>query len=219
MDKRQQNRHNKMTNWEKDRLNLEAIGVGTFDDFPPILFEWLNNNISDKFKANDTLAGHIKNEYFYKNPPNELVDYIVKKSQEHFKLKYYSDTISVLTANAPFVLKSLWVNLQKKYEFNPLHDHSGIFSFIIPLKIPYKLEDENKALPHNSERNPFTSRLVFVTTNNVGRIIDTPVNMDESFIGKCMIFPAELKHMVYPFFTSDDYRITVSGNIALKVNK
>ena len=204
-----------MTNWEKDRPALEEIGVGTFDDFPPKLFKWLKDNISDKIKANNYLAGHITNEYYYENYPNEIRDYIVDKSQSHAGLKSYADNINVLTKNVPYILKTMWVNLQKKYEFNPLHNHTGVFSFIIPLKIPYKLENEKKALSYNKNSQSYTSKLIFVSINNVGTIIDTPVNMDKSYIGKCMIFPAVLKHMVYPFFTSDDYRITVSGNIVL----
>ena len=206
-----------MTNWEKDRSALEEIGVGTFDDFPPKLFKWLKDNISKKFKANNYLAGHITNEYYYEKPPTEITDYIVGKSLSHRGLKSYADNINVLTKNVPYILKTMWVNLQKKYEFNPLHNHSGVFSFIIPLKIPYKLENEKKALPYNklSRSGSFTSKLTFVSINNVGDIIDTAVNMDKSYVGKCMIFPAVLKHMVYPFFTSDDYRITVSGNIVL----
>lgn len=204
-----------MTNWEKDRPALEEIGVGTFDDFPPKLFKWLKDNISDKIKANNYLAGHITNEYYYENYPNEIRDYIVDKSQSHAGLKSYADNINVLTKNVPYILKTMWVNLQKKYEFNPLHNHTGVFSFIIPLKIPYKLENEKKALSYNKNSQSYTSKLIFVSINNVGTIIDTPVNMDKSYIGKCMIFPAVLKHMVYPFFTSDDYRITVSGNLVL----
>ena len=206
-----------MTNWEKDRLNLEKIGVGTFDDFPPKLFKWLKDNISDKNKANNYLQGHIKDEYYYKNIPTEMVDYIIDKIHSHTGLKSYANNIRVLTKNVPYVLERLWVNMQKKYEFNPLHNHTGVFSFIIPLKIPYKLENEKNALPYNklSPSGSFTSKLTFISISNVGEIVDTPVNMDKSFIGKCMIFPAVLKHMVYPFFTSDDYRITVSGNIAL----
>jgi hypothetical protein len=204
-----------MTNWEKDRPALEEIGVGTFDDFPPKLFKWLKDNISDKIKANNYLAGHITNEYYYENYPNEIRDYIVDKSQSHAGLKSYADNINVLTKNVPYILKTMWVNLQKKYEFNPLHNHTGVFSFIIPLKIPYKLENEKKALSYNKNSQSYTSKLIFVSINNVGTIIDTPVSMDKSYIGKCMIFPAVLKHMVYPFFTSDDYRITVSGNLVL----
>ena len=70
-------------------------------------------------------------------------------------------------------------------------------------------------MSYNKNSQSYTSKLIFVSINNVGTIIDTPVNMDKSYIGKCMIFPAVLKHMVYPFFTSDDYRITVSGNLVL----
>ena len=31
-----------------------------------------------------------------------------------------------------------------------------------------------------------------------------------------LVFPAALQHAVYPFYTSDDYRISVSGNVRLK---
>ena len=30
---------------------------------------------------------------------------------------------------------------------------------------------------------------------------------------KIIMFPAGLNHVVYPFYTSDDYRITISGNV------
>ena len=33
------------------------------------------------------------------------------------------------------------------------------------------------------------------------------------FENKMLIFPANFKHEVYPFYTSDEERITVSGNI------
>jgi len=31
------------------------------------------------------------------------------------------------------------------------------------------------------------------------------------------MFPSQLIHAVYPFYTSDEYRISVSGNIKFKV--
>ena len=37
---------------------------------------------------------------------------------------------------------------------------------------------------------------------------------------KAFIFPAALQHSVYPFYGTDEYRITVSGNLAFtKVTK
>ena len=43
-----------------------------------------------------------------------------------------------------FELNNFWVNYQKQYEFNPLHDHSGIYSFVIFVKIPPADLDEIK---------------------------------------------------------------------------
>ena len=37
-------------------------------------------------------------------------------------------------------LNSLWVNFQKKHEFNPMHDHGGVYSFVIWMQIPTSYE-------------------------------------------------------------------------------
>ena len=42
--------------------------------------------------------------------------------------------------------------------------------------------------------------------------------VDKSFEGQMLMFPAPLQHIVYPFYTSDESRITVSGNIKLWVD-
>ena len=42
------------------------------------------------------------------------------------------------------------------------------------------------------------------------------IELDRNSAGKMVIFPATLKHSVYPFYTSDDYRISVSGNFTLR---
>ena len=40
-------------------------------------------------------------------------------------------------------MSALWINYQKKNEFNPPHDHDGKLSFVIYLKIPEELKKEN----------------------------------------------------------------------------
>ena len=45
-----------------------------------------------------------------------------------------------------------------------------------------------------------------------------PIVVDRSYEGVMLIFPAWLQHMVTPFYTSDDYRISISGNIKLVDN-
>ena len=60
------------------------------------------------------------------------------------------------------------------------------------------------------------SKLCFFGLDHFGKITDFSLSVDKSFENKMIIFPAELHHLVYPFYTSDDYRITVSGNIKLR---
>ena len=59
---------------------------------------------------------------------------------------------SLLGPKSQLVLNKFWVNYQYKTEFNPYHDHLGVYSFAIWLKIPYDLEDQKK-LSQYSEIN------------------------------------------------------------------
>jgi len=139
---------------------------------------------------NKTLVGHIKEEY-----------------------------------EMPGISKSLhtyfWVNYMKKHEFNPLHNHDGIYSFVIFVNIPYDLTEEENYFADvsikESKSEIQTSKFNFVNINPDGRIVSTIAQVDKSFEGKMFMFPASQFHIVYPFYTSDDYRITVSGNLKIKV--
>jgi len=206
-----------MTNFEKDKQMFDKIGVQVFEDLPSEHFDFLLKNISKQIPKNLSLAGHIKEEYDYMIWPENFEKWLIEKIFNNDVLMGYMKSVDVISEPLPFYLQSLWVNLQKKYEFNPIHDHGGIYSFIIPLQIPYKLEDEDVYFPKTSYKQSCTSRLCFVTTDPLGAITPNLVNMDKSYIGKVIVFPAKLQHMVYPFYTSDEHRITVSGNIAYKV--
>jgi hypothetical protein len=202
-----------MNNWEITRKHITNHGILPVDDVPSNVIDYLKNNITNK-KANENLAGHIKQEYHYENWPDYISKFILKNILHDYFYRYRSG-LNILSSDKPFYIKRLWVNLQKKYEFNPIHDHTGLFSFIIFLKIPYDLKDEDKIFP-NVNGKKSTSRLCFLVNNNFSDAIgvrDLLVDVDKSFEGKMLMFPSKLQHLVYPFYTSDDYRITVSGNV------
>jgi hypothetical protein len=112
-------------------------------------------------------------------------------------------------------LFNLWVNFQKKYEFNPMHVHDGLYSFVIWHKIPYKI-DEEKARLKMKEIDKRAGMFAFLFTGLDGKIHSEALPVDNSWEGKCALFPAKLNHLVYPFYTSDDYRISISGNLGFK---
>ena len=212
-----------MTNFENEKLRLESHNVSVFD-IPKDIFEkikgYVNNAKHEKNLVTNSLAGHIKEEYDLLNQKidKDVLDYLEDCTYigpfYHNVLK----NIDIMSGEGlPITLDSFWVNFQKKYEFNPMHNHSGIASFIIIVKIPYDLEEESKCYPDINPRLPsYTSKLAFLNYNRDGTAVSLPTAVDKSFEGKLLMFDSKKYHQVYPFYTSDDYRITISGNFKFK---
>lgn len=96
-----------------------------------------------------------------------------------------------------------WINFQTKGEFNPLHEHSGDISAIMFLDIPKEIAEENKEDHYQCMRS---GCLEFAYDNSCCAAI-TPKT------GMIFLFPAHLRHTVYPF-KSDVERITMSFNLS-----
>ena len=206
-----------MTTWNKLIDGFHKNGISTFDDVPTEMINWIKENgeasRKNKNTYNHNLIGHMKEEYQLNNIPSHVYDYIIKGA---FVEPFY-DTwkdMSLLTHNVPVTLSSLWINYQRKHEFNPIHDHGGFASFIIFINIPYDIENEEKYFSgFNKDSVIHTSKLSFYNTTHQGKLDSLIVPVDKSFEGKMIMFSAKHHHEVYPFYTSDDYRITVSGNL------
>lgn len=110
-------------------------------------------------------------------------------------------------------LQGLWLNLQKKYEFNPLHKHGGVYSFVIWHTIPYNLQDEIDLFKTKHSK---ASMFEFGYVDALGLQQFETIPVDKSFEGVICFFPAVLHHGVYPFFTSDERRVTIAGNLYFK---
>lgn len=205
-----------MSNFKKIQLELNSKGI-FLDTVPDDIFNIIDKEIKNKkIDERKNLAGHIQEEYKLVNVDEKVQEYILNLPGKCSFLQEYSNQIKILDNNLPYYLANMWVNYQKKYEFNPIHTHAGIFSFVIFNKIPYNLEDEFKVFPIVNQNISKTSCLEFVLSSNYSEITTYAVKVDKTFESKIVMFPAKLPHLVYPFYTSDDYRITVSGNISLK---
>tara|TARA_B100001996_G_scaffold291408_1_gene231599 strand:- start:319 stop:1002 length:684 start_codon:yes stop_codon:yes gene_type:complete len=110
-------------------------------------------------------------------------------------------------------LHDLWVNFQNKHEFNPLHDHAGIISFVIWMKIPTDYEDQYKIPIAKNSTAKSISNFAFAYTDILGHIQEYSIQMSSSQNAWMMLFPSSLKHQVYPFYQSDEQRVSISGNV------
>jgi len=168
-------------------------------------------------RANKFLVGNIKKEFeltkSHKHIELLLQDY-VQHYEDNFK---FMSKITVLSENRPLYLDKLWVNFQEKHEFNPVHDHTGVFSFVIWVKIPYNLKNETALSPGVDSAQPLAGHFSFYYTNTLGNLCHFSIPADETMENTLLIFPSKLNHSVYPFYSSEDFRISVSGNVAFQV--
>lgn len=178
-----------------------------------------NKSLSNDRIANKSLAGQIKQEYdLIDSKPyleNLILPYI-KGFDNTFK---YGKSVDVLTKNLPIKLHTAWVNFQEKYEHNPLHNHSGIYSFVIWKTIPYDIELEKNLHPGKNSEGCTAGIFEFVYSNTVGGIYTQRIEVSKKDENTLLVFPAKLFHQVYPFYTSNDIRVSISGNFAYDASK
>lgn len=210
-------------------FNFKNYGV-IFSRVPTDIFTVLKDEINDILKdldttaykkANKDLAGNIEKEFYLEKSKSLIEPIILDITSQYIKNFDFESKIPNLTNTPPgtrteYELGNLWVNFQKKYEFNPLHWHSGIFSFVIWVNIPYNIDNERSIGSSKNSYSPLASTFNFVYTDVLGDILTHTMSPEKMHEGGLVLFPAKLNHQVWPFYTSDDYRITVSGNVHLK---
>jgi hypothetical protein len=117
-------------------------------------------------------------------------------------------------------LHNVWINYQKKGEYNPLHHHSQDLVFVIWIKIPYNLEDEFNHPFCKKSNTKVASIFQFANISNPFSFnVQNSIFVDKSYEGKMIVFHSAMEHLVYPFFTSDEYRISMSGNLSISFDE
>ena len=178
----------------------------------------LAGNISNSFTIDD------KQNYFFENVLRHHINGYVDEYGKHPFVSHTPPT-KVITKNGREVymnkmimkLTAFWANYQYKNEFNPSHRHTGVYSFVIWLKIPYNWEEQNK-LPHLKDIKEIDKKpglFEFEYINILGHIKTFSYLLNSDYEGTMLFFPAALRHCVYPFYNTDEPRISISGNIAL----
>ena len=208
-----------------DHTDLPNVGL-TNGNIPPDIYQVLNQEIVDIHMASETgsldkngilrmnpsLAGQITKEYqITKSLP--LLNPFLEEMGRAYQ-KYWNYYPKENPNNNNLTVESVWVNMQKKLEVNPLHNHDGTLSFVAWLYVPFKLEDErNMENCKNSRTVELASTFQFVYTTVLGKIVNSPMFVESGWEGRIVMFPSQLLHIVYPFQTSDDYRISIAGNL------
>ena len=155
------------------------------------------------------LAGHIKEEYALDNPVK--LTPVLQKYFEAYTIGY-NQWRGAGSIQPNFKLTALWINYMKANEFNPPHDHSGDLSFVLYPSVPQDIIDECKSFT-GTMRGPGGIAWFYGEGNR--QCISAVNQLPES--GDLYIFPATLKHWVFPFRSKVE-RVSVSGNVLFDVD-
>ena len=178
--------------------------------YQPVMQEIREIEADDRgiMKMNRTLAGQIEREYQLEKSKQHIVPYLEEMGREYQKeWNYYQ--------KENLKVDSLWVNLQRKTEYNPVHNHDGILSYVAWMEIPYKRSNElEQNHSKDSRTKNLSSTFQFIYSSILGNVVNEVYDVENGWEGRIVMFPAKLLHIVYPFYTSDGYRISIAGNLS-----
>ena len=204
----------------------EFINRPTVEENTPIenlpYTKYVNPRHVSKTDATGNLVGNIsKSNWIYDNKNNWFYENVMKRCAENLYFtnwsNYYNVHISKTSPHPTFALTELWVNYQKKHEFNPPHIHSGGdgYSFVVFMKIPTHWKEQHTFIT-SSPGAAFASDFQFILVNgNAGQIATVEFPLSSEDEGRMLFFPAGMMHQVFPFYGTDEERITISGNILI----
>jgi hypothetical protein len=196
---------------KKDKIDFLKECINIAKQTPVNMNGELAGNIHKSLKLKD------KNDWFFKNVLLDLTERLFYENWDN----YYKYQIvgKKLKSYAPpeFGMGKFWVNFQRETEFNPLHDHTGLYSFVIFIKIPTKYEEQH-SIPFSANSNSASaSDFEFVwSRKDTETCLTHRIPLSPEIEGRMLFFKTDLHHQVYPFYGTKEERITISGNIYFK---
>ena len=133
------------------------------------------------------------NNYFFNNHLKERCE---KYIAEYKNAVTFRNGFTHASATS-LVMRDFWSTTCQKNEPIPYHDHTGVLSFAIWLRMP----GNSKFCLSYTDILGQIKRIEFDTTNDI--------------VGNMIVFPSTLGHQVYPFSETDETRVSVSGNLYL----
>lgn len=109
--------------------------------------------------------------------------------------------------------QKFWANYTGVGEYQALHNHDAIWSFVVWLKIPSVAKDE-QSVPHTM--HPEAGDFILTYTDIIGRTRKVNWKLEKQYNeGHMLLFPSDLYHAVYPHFLTNEKRLSVSGDIVI----
>jgi hypothetical protein len=111
-----------------------------------------------------------------------------------------------------FAFSRFWCRASTDGDYQSIHDHQGAFTFVVWLSVPFDGKEERQI---QAGFRPEASDFVLVYPDTCGQLQKRNWVLSNSAEGKMLFFPSDLNHIVYPHYTTTEYRISLAGDVAL----
>jgi len=158
------------------------------------------------------VTGKDTTNHFYLNQNlKKWNEYLLTLASEYTKsFSEYAVSREMLTKPLHLKPGKPWVNIQKKGEYVPNHNHKGLYSYVAFIQIPYDIKKEFTGKPNQSK---YASCFEIIYNSVVGSMKNYRIRISKEEEGVILMFPSNLYHCVYPFTTSNKPRISIAGNL------
>ena len=208
-------------------INLHSIPAVSYAymklDKPVVDHLWssVRDGSQNKQDYKKSLAGNISESFCIKDRDNVFFENAclpALKELVNATKKPPSRINTLYSSNPRLVLGEFWANFQYKHEFNPIHSHGGVYSFVVWLKIPYSTEELRSSPQFNGtpREQVLPGCFAFQFLNGIGELQNLPFDLSAEKEGHMILFPSALRHCVYPFHGTDEPRVSLSGNLFFK---
>ena len=199
---------------------------------PPIYIDKIDENIikeldvrieeaggKPEFDASGQLAGRIKKQTHLDEVISDTTRNVILNHCKNFFEQTSGGQELPMSA---MTLDSIWSNIQEAREYNPVHQHTGNFSFVIYTR--NDLEDlsveeiqdneyDNKVVDYDNQK-PLAGMIELFYGE--GNWMNWTSFQHIPKRGDILIFPSWLRHTVYAHYETGKIRISVAGNVSLR---
>jgi hypothetical protein len=176
----------------------------------------IQNDPTNKESWTHNLVGNIRREYRLTESEPHLETIALDLCSEYVKNYSYPANLEQVEGAHRLAQTWTWANFMRAGEYNPAHGHNGVMSWVLWLQVPYLLADEDREWPTVSEDKRSVARFALHYTDAIGTINTQFIPVDRCYEGVMIMFPSAMRHSVFPFFTSQQDRISVAGNLLFK---
>lgn len=106
-----------------------------------------------------------------------------------------------------------WARVSEYNHYQSIHNHHGVFSFVVWLKIPSDWKDEQEDI--KQFYYPHATDFILSYTDTIGNIKTKNYKLCPDMEGTMIVFPSQMNHSVMPGSLNNGVRISVAGDISI----